>query len=529
MSDLPFDWRLPYPSQRAPVLADNLVATSQPLAVQAGLRILQRGGNAIDAAVATAIALVVVEPTNNGVGSDAFAIVWDGHRLHGINGSGKSPTALDVSRIEVLGDMPSFGWDAVTVPGAVSVWAALSKRFGKLPFADLFAPAIHYAREGYAVAPITATQWQMVEGLYQARSSFAEAFLPAGRAPHAGERFSLPALADTLEEIARTGGESLYRGRLAERIATAARGDGADLAASDLHDHQPLWVEPLFLDYRGWRVHELPPNGQGLATLIALGILEHFPLGEMPADSAESLHLQIEAMKLAIADTRRHVADPNQYHAPIERLLSRDYLAGRAAGIDPNQAHEVEAGGTLHGDTVYLTTADGDGRMVSYIQSNYFAFGSGIVVPASGISLQNRGACFTLEAGHPNRVAGGKRPFHTIMPGFLTKNGRAVMSFGVMGGPMQPQGHLQVVVRIVDNGENPQAAIDAPRWQVFDRLDVVVEQGMPTRTIEELMGRGHVVRYGDSAAFGGAQAIYRFDGGYLGASDPRKDGLAGGF
>jgi gamma-glutamyltranspeptidase/glutathione hydrolase len=529
MADVPFSWAQPYPSRRAPVLARNVVATSQPLAVQAGVRALERGGNAVDAALAAAIALVVVEPTNNGVGADAFAIVWDGERLHGLNGSGRAPAAFDPKRLAADGGMPMLGWDSVTVPGAVDVWATLSRRFGRLRFRELFESAIAYAREGFLVSPIVAAQWEMVAPMYASRPEFGAAFLPGGRAPRAGERFALRDLAATLEEIAATEGESFYRGPIADRIAAHARATGGALAASDLNAHRSEWVAPLARDYHGVTLNELPPNTQGICALIALAILSHFDLSAFPADSADSLHLQIEAMKLAIADTRRSVGDPELADVPVAHLLDDERIAARARLIERSRARPLEEGRAGTGDTVYLTAADADGMMVSYIQSNYFAFGSGIVVPGTGISLQNRGACFTLETGHPNAAAPGKRPFHTIIPAFVTRGAEPLMSFGVMGGPMQPQGHAQVLVRVVDYGQNPQAAIDAPRWHVLDGLEVAVEDGFSGAVLDDLAARGHELQEAGAALFGGAQAIWRLDDGWLGASDPRKDGLAAGF
>ena len=529
MAEVPFRWAQPYPSRRAPVLARNVVATSQPLAVQAGIRALERGGNATDAALAAAITLVVVEPTNNGVGADAFAIVWDGTRLHGLNGSGCAPAAFDPDRLDRDAGMPMLGWSSVTVPGAVDAWVALSRRFGRLGFPELFESAIRYAREGFLVSPIVAAQWEMVVSMYTSRPEFAAAFLPAGRAPRTGERFALPDLAATLEDIAATEGESFYRGRLADRIAAHARATGGALAASDLSAHRSEWVAPLAREYHGVTLHELGPNTQGICALIALGILAHFDLAAFPAGSADSLHFQIEAMKLALADTRRWVGDPLKVDVPVAWLLDDERIAARARLIQRSAARPLEEARAGTGDTVYLTAADADGMVVSYIQSNYFSFGSGIVVPGTGISLQNRGACFTLEKGHPNAAAPGKRPFHTIIPAFATRGAQPLMSFGVMGGPMQPQGHVQVLVRIVDHAENPQAAIDAPRWHVLDGLTVAVEEGFSGAVLDELGRRGHQLQEAGAALFGGAQAIWRLDDGWLGASDPRKDGLAAGF
>jgi len=528
----PFSWDFPYRSQRMPVLAQNVVATSQPLAAQAGLDALRRGGNAVDAALATAIALTVVEPTSNGIGSDAFAIVWDGAQLYGLNASGRAPQALTPERFAGLERMPATGWDPVTVPGAVSAWVALSERFGKLPFADLFGAAVHYARDGFLVSPVTAMAWAKAPERYTAYPSFAATFAPNGRAPHPGELFRCPAQARTLELIAATKGEAFYRGALAAQIVAHARTTGGLVAMDDLASHTPEWVTPLAQAYHGYCLHEIPPNGQGLAALIALGILQHLDLAQYPVDSADSLHLQIEAMKLAFAEAHRHIADPAWMEVPPEALLDDEFLAARARQIRMDAAQfPTSALPTDHG-TVYLAAADAEGMMVSYIQSNYMGFGSGIVIPETGISLQNRGAGFRLEAGHPNRVAGGKRPYHTIIPGFVTREGQPVMSFGVMGGHMQPQGHVQMMIRLFDYGQNPQAASDAPRWYVEENLtDLSLEPGFAPEVAVELQRRGHNVTANlPPSRFGGAQLIYRLDnGGYCAGTDWRKDGQAVGY
>lgn len=527
-----FSWDFPYRSQRMPILAQNVVATSQPLAAQAGLDALRCGGNAVDAALATAIALTVVEPTSNGLGSDAFAIVWDGVQLHGLNASGRAPRALTPERFAGLTQMPTIGWDPVTVPGAVSAWGALSERFGELPFDALFTAAIDYARDGFLVSPITAQAWAGAPQRYAAYPSFAATFAANGRAPHPGELFRCPDQARTLETIAATKGEAFYRGALAEQIVAHAKATGGLMTLDDLASHAPEWVTPLAQDYRGYCLHEIPPNGQGLAALIALGILQHCDLAQYPVDSADSLHLQIEAMKLAFAEAHRHIADPAWMDVPAAALLDADLLAERARQIKMDAAQfPTSALPTDHG-TVYLTAADADGMMVSYIQSNYMGFGSGIVVPGTGISLQNRGAGFRLEAGHPNRVAGGKRPYHTIIPGFLTRAGQPVMSFGVMGGHMQPQGHVQMTVRLVDYGQNPQAASDAPRWYVEENMTALsLEPGFAPEVIAELRRRGHNVTADvPPGRFGGAQLIYRMaNGGYCAGTDWRKDGQAVGY
>jgi gamma-glutamyltranspeptidase/glutathione hydrolase len=529
-----FDFSLPH-ARRAPLLARNVVATSQPLAAQAGLQALARGGNAVDAALAAAIALTVLEPTMNGIGGDAFALVWDGRRLHGLNASGRAPRAWNPSRFAGLERMPVNGWDSVTVPGAVSAWAALSERFGALPFEDLFEAAIRYARDGFNVSPVIARQWQDQAAQLYAQPGFAQAWMPAGRAPQAGERWRFEAQADTLAEIASSRGESFYRGRLAQRIAAFARATGGAIDQNDLAQHRADWVEPIANDYHGFTVHEIPPNGQGIAALMALGILEHLPVGDTRPDSAQRLHLQIEAMRLAFADAHAHVADPEHMRTSAAALLDPGYLASRARLVDPTRAGRHASGEPPRGGTVYLCAADAQGRMVSMIQSNFKGFGSGVVVPDTGISLQNRGSGFSLVPGHPNEVAPGKRPYHTIIPAFMTRQGRPVMAFGVMGGNMQPQGHLQVAMRFIDERLDPQACSDAPRWRIDDAGSLTVEAATSAQTVRELEAMGHAVRVmpHDSLDFGSAQAIARLsdrlEDGYVGGSDHRRDGQAVGF
>ncbi|MCV7411061.1 gamma-glutamyltransferase [Mycobacterium florentinum] len=524
----PFDWNFPYAWPRKPVLGSNVVCTSQPLAAQAGLRMLAEGGSAADAAVATAIALTVVEPVSNGIGSDAFAIVWDGKQLHGLNASGRSPAAWTP---EYFGgnDVPGLGWNSVTVPGAVSAWVELHAKFGKLPFERLFEPAISYGRNGFPVSPTIAQQWAAQVPLFESQPGFAEAFLPDGRAPKPGERFRLPAHAATLEKIAATNGEAFYRGELAAQLEAHATANGGALRAGDLAAHRADWVNTISGTYRGYTVHELPPNGQGIVALIALGILANFDMSSLSVDSAGSVHLQIEALKLAFADAQAYVSDIDHMAVRPEELLDAGYLKRRAALIDHNRAKPATAG-TPPGGTVYLTAADAAGVMVSMIQSNYTGFGSGVVVPGTGISLQNRGAGFVANQGHPNQVGPNKRPYQTIIPGFVTKDGAPVMSFGVMGGPMQPQGHVQVLVRIADYGQNPQAACDGPRFRWVQGMQVSCEPGFAPSTLDELRRRGHdLLAVDDYNAFGSCQAIWRLDDGYLAASDPRRDGQAVAF
>ncbi|PQM49258.1 Putative gamma-glutamyltransferase YwrD [Mycobacterium talmoniae] len=489
---------------------------------------LADGGNAVDAAVATAIACTVVEPVSNGIGSDAFAIVWDGRRLHGLNASGRSPAAWTPEYFGGRG-VPALGWNSVTVPGAVSAWVGLHTRFGKLPFARLVEPAIAYARDGFLVSPTVAEQWAAQVPLFQAQPGFAQTFMPGGRAPKPGELAVLPDHAATLEKIAETNGEAFYRGELAAALEAHATAHGGAMRASDLAAHRADWVDTISGDYRGYTIHEIPPNGQGIVALIALGILKQFDMSAFPADSAESVHLQIEALKLAFADAQAYVADVDHMSLrPPERLLDPEYLRQRAQLIDRTRAKPASAG-TPSAGTVYLTAADTSGVMVSMIQSNYMGFGSGVVVPGTGIALQNRGANFVATPGHPNRVGPNKRPYHTIIPGFVTRGGAPVMSFGVMGGTMQPQGHVQVVVRIVDHGQNPQAACDGPRFRWVHGNQVACEDGFPRSTLDELRRRGHeLVVVEDYNQFGSCQAIWRLDDGYLAVSDPRRDGQAAG-
>jgi gamma-glutamyltranspeptidase/glutathione hydrolase len=527
----PFEWQFPYPSQRMPVLSRNCVATSQPLAAQAGLRMMLKGGNAVDAALAAAITLTVVEPTSNGIGSDAFCILWDGKKLHGLNASGRSPAAWTFERFKGRLAMPQRGWDSVTVPGCVSAWRELSEKFGKLQFADLFEPAIKYAAEGFMVTPTIARLWANQVTELQSQPGFADAFMPRGRAPAPGEKFSFPAQAKTLQRIAETKGEAFYKGELAEKIAAFAKQHGAALVLDDLTSHKNDWVEPIALDYRGCTLHQIPPNGQGIASLIALGILENFDMSALPVDSVDSLHVQIEAMKLAFADTYEYVSDPATMRIKPSQMIDPSYLKQRAKLIDMKKAREPSPGKPGKNGTVYLTAADESGMMVSYIQSNFAGFGSGVVVPGTGISLQNRGLGFSVKPNHANVVAPRKRPFHTIIPGFVTRNGQPLMSFGVMGGSMQAQGHTQLMTRLVDYLQNPQAACDAPRWRIDAGVKVGIEYGVAPDVVDALRARGHELAQADrwSTDFGRAQSIYKLDDGYCGASERRADGQAVGY
>jgi gamma-glutamyltranspeptidase/glutathione hydrolase len=542
-----FNWQNPYPTPRLPVFARNIVSTSHPLAAQAGLRMLWQGGNAIDAAIAAAAAITVVEPVSNGLGSDCFALVWDGAKLHGLNASGTAPAAWSVDYFRRkygeengLAQQPKRGWDTVTVPGVIAGWEALHAKFGSLPFADLMAPAIEIAERGHAVATIVTRKWQAAIPELHNQPGFAETFMPRGRAPEVSERVCFPGHAATLRRLAERGPRDYYEGELAERIAAFAREGNAALTLDDLRNYRPEWVEPIGKNYRGYTVHEIPPNGQGIAALIALGILEQFDMGSLALDSLESQHLQIEAMKLAFADVYRYVADPRSMEVTPEQMLDDAYLKERAKLIDPKRATQFDFGMPRSGGTIYLSAVDERGMMVSFIQSNYMGFGSGVVVPGTGIALQNRGCGFSMDPVSPNVVEGGKRPFHTIIPAFLTQqvDGRqeAVMSFGVMGGDMQPQGHLQSVVRMLDYGQQPQAACDAPRWKVNRDFTLDIESTFDPQTASALQGFGHEIKGIDDPYmdFGSGQFIWKLDRndserGYVAASDTRRDGLAAGF
>ena len=527
------DWALPYASNRSAVLGRNIVSTSQPLAAQAGLRMLLAGGNAVDAALAAAMALTVVEPTGCGIGSDGFAIVWDGQELHGLNASGRSPAAWTPDYFAQRGGIPEMGWNAVTVPGAVSAWVALSQRLGKLPFAQLAQPAIDYARNGFPVSPTIARLWALGAAKLGAQPGFAECFMPGGRAPRAGEIFRSEAHARTLELIAQTEGEAFYRGELAEKMAAHAQANGGAMTLADLAAHRADWVGTISQRFGDSIVHEIPPNGQGIAALMALGMLDAVGVGPQPLDGVDSVHLQIEAMKLALADLHQYNADIDAMQVAPADLLHADYLRGRAALIDPAHAGDPSYGAPRPGGTVYLAAADADGMMVSFIQSNYMGFGSGVVVPGTGISLQNRGHNFNLIPGHANEVAPHKRPSHTIIPAFaMHADGQPQMAFGVMGGPMQSQGHLQMALRVLRYGQNPQAAADAPRWRVTGGKGVAVEPGFDPAVVAALRARGHevTVEEGNGVfAFGGAQLVLKGGSHYIAGSDPRKDGCAVAF
>jgi gamma-glutamyltranspeptidase/glutathione hydrolase len=542
-----FTWTNPYRTVRAPVFARNIVATSQPLAAQAGLRILQQGGNAVDAAIAAAAVLTITEPCSNGLGSDNFAIVWDpaSQRLHGMNSSGTAPAAwtLDFFRRKYGDDpklRPARGWDSVTVPGAVAGWSLLHRALGRLAFDAVLAPAIDYAERGYAVSPIVQDKWRMATPILRDYPGFAQHFLPKGHPPAVGEHFVLAGAARTLKLVAAGGAEAFYLGEIANAIGRYAEETGGAIRASDLADYWNFaqtasWVETISTRFHGHELHEIPPNTQGIAALACLGMLRHTAIADYEVDSADWQHVVIEAMKLAFADTYAQVADPRSMTVSTEAMLDDGYLAERARLIDPRRAQIFGAGTPPRGGTVYLSTADSTGMMVSFIQSNYMGFGSGVVVPGYGISLQNRGVGFALDPASPNCVAPGKRPFHTIIPAFLTKDGQPQMSFGVMGSHMQPQGHVQTLIRMLLAGQQPQAACDAPRWKVMHELDIEIENAMPVEVADELSARGHrITRAHDSYMdFGSGQFIWRLGDpaveGYVAASDSRRDGLAAGF
>ena len=525
-----------YASRRRVVHAKRgMVCTSQPLASQAGLTILQQGGNAIDAAIATAICQTIVEPTNNGLGSDCFALVWTGGKLHGLNGSGYAPQRLTPEAVAASGateKMPLRGWEAVTVPGAPSAWAELHKRFGRLPFAKLFEPAIYYAEQGYPVSPIVARFWQ--EGIdaltpYKNNSAIAPWFATFdvhgnGVAPQAGELVTLPDHAKTLRILADSYCESYYRGELAQKLVEFSDKTGGYLSLEDLAEYRAEWVEPVYINYHGYDVWEMPPNGHGITALMALNILKDMEIGAK--DTGDTFHKQIEAMKLAFADGMHYIADPRYMRTRVEELLSDAYAAQRRALIGET-ALEPTHGKPFCGGTVYLCTADGEGNMVSFIQSNYKDFGSGIVLPGYGINLNDRGAGFSLNPELDDYLAPRKKPYHTIIPGFLTHEGEAVGPFGVMGAYMQPQGHVQVIMNTVDWLLNPQTALDAPRWQWIAGKEIWLESSVAPEIVEDLRRRGHEVRVlEDDTTFGRGEIIWRDSNGVLaGATEPRADGV----
>lgn len=533
---------------RSEVLAPHgMAATSQPLATQVAVDVLKQGGTAVDAAIAANAVLGLMEPTGNGLGGDLFALVWDAKkaRLFGYNGSGRSPRALtlEVFRQKGLQSIPPYGPLPVTVPGVVDGWFALHQRFGRLPMKKLLKPAIDYAREGFPVSELIAWYWQRSVPRLRQWPGFVEQFTRDGRAPRKGEIWTNPNLANTLEQLARKGRDAFYKGAIARTIARYMQENGGYLAYEDLAEHRGEWVEPVSVNYRGYDVWELPPNGQGIAALQMLQILEGFDLGLMGFGSADYLHVFTEAKKLAFEDRARFYADPAFNTIPVDWLISDDYAAQRRQLIRMDRAaRRLPAGDAPleEGDTIYLTTADRWGNMVSLIQSNYRGMGSGMTPPGLGFILQDRGQLFNLEPGHFNSYAPGKRPFHTIIPAFVTRKGQPWLSFGVMGGAMQPQGHVQILVNLIDFGMNLQEAGDAPRVRhagssqptgetMTDGGRLNLETGFSLETRRELISRGHKLGF-SRGGYGGYQAIMRLENGsWAGASESRKDGQAAGY
>jgi gamma-glutamyltranspeptidase / glutathione hydrolase len=533
---------------RSEVIAPHaMAATSQPLATQIALDVMRSGGSAVDAAIAANAALGLMEPTGNGVGGDLFAIVWDptSKRLHGLNGSGRSPQALTLAHFQKLGltQIPARGPLPVSVPGAVDAWLELHAKFGKLSLAQDLAPAIRYAREGFPVTEVIASHWARNVAVLAPYPGFVEQMTVDGRAPRKGEVWRNANLARTLEGIAAQGRQGFYEGAVARTIADYVRANGGFLSAADLAAHHSEWVEPVSVSYRGYEVWELPPNTQGIAALQMLTILEGYDLRAMGFGSADALHVMVEAKKLAFEDRARYYADPAFSKAPVAGLISAAYGAERRKLIRMDRAAREQPSGQpvpSGGDTIYLTTADASGMMVSLIQSNYRGMGSGMTPPGLGFVLQNRGELFSLTPGEANSYAPGKRPFQTIIPAFITKDGEPYVSFGVMGGDMQPQGHVQIVTSLLDFGFNLQEAGDAPRWhhdgsseptgeRMTDGGFLEVETGITREVVRELERRGHDLRHAGYEAFGGYQAILRKDGVYYGASESRKDGQAAGY
>jgi gamma-glutamyltranspeptidase/glutathione hydrolase len=523
---------------RSMVLAASGIAASEhPLASQAGASILARGGHAVDAAIAMNAAMGVLAPMANGLGGDLFAIVYDHERgaLHGINGSGWSPAALTPARLRAAGAtaMPQSGIDSVTVPGAAAAWARLHERFGRLTFADVLAPATAIAEEGFPVPELTAAEWLGSEGHLRTDPEAARVYLPAGRAPRVGEIFRNRDLARTYALLARGGRDAFYAGDIAAAIADAASRRHGALEPADLAEYDAEWTAPLSTTYRGWTVYEMPPNGQGIAALMMLNLLEPSPIGAYGHNSVDALHVLIEAKKLAYADLARHVADPARYDAPLARLLSKEYAAARGRLIDPSRANpEVTSGLPVKGsDTTYLCVVDRRGNMVSLIQSNFANFGSGVVPEGTGFALQSRGGLFTLDASHPNVLAPRKRPLHTILPGFMT-DGDTRIAFGIMGGWNQSQAHAQFICNVVDHRMNVQAALEAARVTklTFTGNDVLAESRVPEDVRRGLAAKGHQIDVLGSFSnmVGGGQAVIRTasSGVNGGGSDPRKDGAA---
>ena len=533
---------LDFSSRRSMVSARRgLVGASNPLAAQAGLNILRRGGNAADAAIATSAVMNVTDPGSCGVGGDCFALYFDAvtKQVTALNGSGRSPQGLTLEAVQELGwtSMNPRHAHSVTVPGAVRGWHDLLERHGTMSLGDVLVDAIHYASEGYPVAPVVGLRWER-SGRFLRGAANAEEYLPSGKPAKGGQIVRLPGLAKTLRMIAEGGPEAFYEGPIAEAVVTSLREQGGVMTLDDLRSHRSSWDEPIHTDYRGITVYECPPNGQGLTALLALNIAENFELGALAWDSPQRLHLMVEAMRLAWADAHEYIADPKQAEVPIDRLLSKAYAAERAGRIhsyctaDPPPTPGDLPGGS---DTIYLSVVDGAGNACSFIKSLYMGFGVGIVARGTGVWLQNRGAGFSLVPGHRNVLAPGKRPYHTIIPGMALKAGELWACFGVMGGFMQPQGHLQVISAMVDDNLNPQAALDRPRWQV-DRGQpggaLLMEEGMPFKTLADLAERGHRIQPEAGLGrgnFGRGQIIRVEDGVLHGGSEPRADGQMAGF
>jgi gamma-glutamyltranspeptidase/glutathione hydrolase len=507
-----------------------MTATSDPLAAAAGVDVLKKGGNAVDAAIAAASVLTVTEPMSNGLGSDAFAIIWREGKLYGINASGPAPLScgMDALRKRGMGKIPAYGWGASTVPGAPGMWAELSSRMGRLKLTETLAPAAEYARRGFAVPVNMSLMWKRTAKTFagltgEVHAGWFDTFCPEGRAPEPGEIFRSREMALTLESIAETGAKSFYSGEIARKIVDFSRSTGGFFSEEDFASFRPEWVEPISVRYKGFDVWEMPPNGQGIVALIALGLLGGFDFSGH--DDPGVIHKQIEAIKMGFADAKRYVADPRFSEVPVNGLLCGEYLRQRGAMMKEDAVLH-KCGDPYSGGTVYLCAADAEGGMVSYIQSNYRGTGAGVVPPGTGVSLNNRALCFELDPEHPNALEGGKRPYNTIIPGFLTKDGNPIGPFGVMGGYMQPQGHLQAVMNCVDFEMNPQEALDAPRWQWTGGLDVSFEPGFNESVIQKLARAGHSVSIApDPFEFGRGEIIWKTGFGTLaGATEPRTDG-----
>jgi len=534
----------PFASRSEVIGTNGMVATSHPLATQIGLDVLKSGGNAVDAAIAANAALGLMEPTGNGIGGDLFAIVWDAKtkKLYGLNASGPAPKSLSIEYFKEnnLEKIPAYGPLPVSVPGAVDGWVKLHERFGNKKFSTLFEPTIAYAIDGFPVSELIAYYLDGSAKRFADYPNFKDVWMKNGSTPKKGEIFKNPELANTLEEISKTKRKSFYEGQLATTMANFIQEQGGFLSFEDLKNYQAEWVEPVSSNYRGYDVWELPPNGQGIAALQILNLLEHFDISAMGLFSAEYIHHFVEAKKLAFADRAKYYADPAFNNIDIQTLISKEYAKERWPLIDSNKAALTDEAGILkQGDTIYLTTADKDGNMVSLIQSNYRGMGSGMVPPGLGFMLQDRGELFSLDPTHANALEGGKRPFHTIIPAFITKDGEPFVSFGVMGGATQPQAHAQIVINLVDFGMNLQEAGDAPRIVhsgssqptdevMLDGGSISLEKGFGEAIEKQLEGLGHIIKY-DKGSFGGYQAIMKKDGMYFGASESRKDGQAAGY